>query len=103
MATPTTEYALYEKKGHVAFITINRPEVMNALHPAASHEIAALWDDFQEDDNLWVAILTGAGSRSFSAGNDLKAQAAGVGRLEPGIVARPVSYTHLTLPTILRV
>ena len=96
MATPTTEYALYEKKGHVAFITINRPEDMNALHPAASHEIAALWDDFQEDDNLWVAILTGAGSRSFSAGNDLKAQAAGVGRLEPGIVARQGGFGGIT-------
>jgi len=96
MATPTTDYALYEKNGHVATITINRPEVMNALHPAASHEIAELWDDFAADDNLWVAILTGAGSRSFSAGNDLKAQAAGVGRLEPGVVPRQGGFGGIT-------
>ena len=68
------EYATYEKRDHIAIVTINRPEVLNALHPAASAELSGIWDDFAADDDMWVAILTGAG-RAFSAGNDLKAQA----------------------------
>src|SRR5215207_8188555 len=66
------QYATYEKRDHLAFITINRPEVMNALHPPASEELSAIWDDFAADPDAWVAILTGAGDRAFSAGNDLK-------------------------------
>lgn len=63
--------------GNIFVLTINRPEVMNALHPPASSEMAAAWDDFAADPDLWVAIITGAGERAFSAGNDLKYQAAG--------------------------
>ena len=70
------DFVIYEKRDRVAHVTINRPEVLNALHPDASLELSAVWDDFAADDDLWVAILTGAGTRSFSAGNDLKATAA---------------------------
>lgn len=70
------QFAIYEKQGHVATITINRPEVLNALHPPANEELSAIWDDFAADPDAWVAILTGAGDRSFSAGNDLKYTAA---------------------------
>ena len=80
MADHDGDYALYEQDGHLVTITINRPEVLNALHPLASEELSAMWDRFAEDDSAWVAILTGAGSRAFSAGNDLKATAAGTGR-----------------------
>ena len=66
------EFITYEKKDHVAWITINRPEVMNALHPPANLELSAAWDDFAADADSWVAILTGAGEKAFSAGNDLK-------------------------------
>ena len=66
------QYATYEKRGHVATITINRPEVLNALHPPANEELSAIWDTFAADPDAWIAILTGAGDRSFSAGNDLK-------------------------------
>src|SRR5262249_14684210 len=69
------QYATYEKRGHIAYVTINRPEVMNALHPEASAELSGIWDDFAADADAWVAILTGAGDRAFSAGNDLKATA----------------------------
>ena len=69
------EFAKYEKRGRIAYVTINRPEVLNALHAAASAELSAIWDDFAEDADAWVAILTGEG-RAFSAGNDLKATAA---------------------------
>ena len=66
------QYATYEKKGRVAYVTLNRPEVMNALHPPAHEELWEIWSDFRDDSELWVAIITGAGERAFSAGNDLK-------------------------------
>jgi len=66
------EFIKYEKKDRIARITINRPEVMNALHPPANAELSAAWDDFAEDADCWVAIVTGAGEKAFSAGNDLK-------------------------------
>jgi len=66
------EFCRYEKKGHVAYVTITRPEVMNALHAYGNAELNGVWDDFAADENLWVAVLTGEGDRAFSAGNDLK-------------------------------
>jgi enoyl-CoA hydratase/carnithine racemase len=68
-------FATYEKHGRIAYITLNRPEVMNALHLEAHLELAEIWEDFRDDPDVWVAILTGAGDRAFSAGNDLKATA----------------------------
>lgn len=66
------EYCRYDKEGHVVRITITRPEVMNALHPPASRELHEAWEQFANDDDAWVAVLTGEGDRAFSAGNDLK-------------------------------
>jgi enoyl-CoA hydratase/carnithine racemase len=75
------EFCLSERDGHLLVVTMNRPEVMNALHPPANFELAKVFDDFVADPELWVAIITGAGDRAFSAGNDLKFQASG-GRME---------------------
>ena len=69
------KYVLYEKKGRIAYVTINRPEVMNSISPPVSDELYEVWSDFKNDPEVWVAILTGAGERAFSAGNDLKYQA----------------------------
>jgi enoyl-CoA hydratase/carnithine racemase len=66
------EFIKYEKQGRIARITINRPEVMNALHPPANQELSTAFDDFAADQESWVAIITGAGEKAFSAGNDLK-------------------------------
>ena len=66
------EFVRYEKRNRIAWVTINRPDVMNALHPPANEELSRVWDDFAVDPETWVAILTGAGDRAFSAGNDLK-------------------------------
>ena len=68
-------FATYEKRGRIAYVTLNRPEVMNALHLEAHLELAEIWEDFRDDPDAWVAILTGAGERAFSAGNDLKVTA----------------------------
>ena len=76
-ASKPYEYCKVEDTGHVRVVTLNRPEVMNALTSQASHELEGVWDEFAARDDLWVGILTGAGDRAFSAGNDLKAQAAG--------------------------
>jgi len=76
------EFCKVEREGRVLLVTIDRPEVMNALHPPANYELEKVFDDFSADPELWVAILTGAGSRAFSAGNDLKYQAESGGRLE---------------------
>jgi crotonobetainyl-CoA hydratase len=69
-----------EKKGHILVVTMNRPEVYNAVHVDMHNEMSACWDDFAADRDLWVAVLTGAGDKAFSAGNDLKATAAGGAR-----------------------
>ena len=72
-----TEFCKVERDGRVLVVTIDRPEVLNALHPAGNAELAGVFDDFASDPDLWVAIITGVGDRAFSAGNDLKHQAAG--------------------------
>lgn len=66
------EFATYEKEGRIATVTINRPERMNALHPPANLELHDIWNDFQNDPEVWIGILTGSGDKAFSAGNDLK-------------------------------
>ena len=76
------KYVIYEKKDHIAYVTINRPEVMNALHHDANVELSEIFNDFKQDEDSWIAILTGAGERAFSAGNDLKATAAATARGE---------------------
>ncbi|MDP6057321.1 MAG: enoyl-CoA hydratase-related protein, partial [Pirellulaceae bacterium] len=68
----TYRFARYEKRDHIGYITINRPESMNALHPDASRELRTIFEDFRDDPDTWVAIITGAGKRSFCAGFDLK-------------------------------
>ena len=79
------QYVKYEKKDHLAYITFNRPEVMNALHPACHVEMDGVWDDFVADNNAWVAVVTGAGDKAFSAGNDLKYTASHRGEPIPRI------------------
>ncbi|MBD3648381.1 MAG: enoyl-CoA hydratase/isomerase family protein [Pseudomonadales bacterium] len=71
------EFCSVEKEGRLTIVTIQRPEVMNAVHPPASTELSAVFDEFVADKDQWVAIITGAGDRAFSAGNDLKYQASG--------------------------
>ncbi|NKI71178.1 enoyl-CoA hydratase [Collimonas pratensis] len=62
----------YDKRGHVAYITLNRPAVLNAMNLRMHEELCVIWDDFEADDDLWVGVLSGAGERAFSVGQDLK-------------------------------
>jgi enoyl-CoA hydratase/carnithine racemase len=66
---------LYEKKDSVAYVTIDRPAVLNAMDLRTHEELAKVWDDFETDDDLRVAVLTGAGGRAFSVGQDLRERA----------------------------
>lgn len=63
--------ALYEKRERIAYITLNRPEALNALDDALNEALWAIWQDFERDDAVDVAILTGNG-KAFCAGADLK-------------------------------
>jgi crotonobetainyl-CoA hydratase len=71
------QYVTVARKGRITIVTLNRPEVMNALHTDAHNELHDVFNAFAADPEQWVAIITGAGDRAFSAGNDLKWQAAG--------------------------
>ncbi|MGW0555836.1 enoyl-CoA-hydratase DpgD [Streptomyces sp. NPDC002926] len=62
----------YEKRDHVAYITLDRPRVLNAMDLRMHAELVDVWDDFEADDDIWVGVLTGSGGRSFSVGQDLK-------------------------------
>ena len=90
------QYAIYEKKGKIAYITINRPEVMNALHYPAHEELWDMWCDFHDDPEMWVAIVTGAGEKAFSAGNDLKYTAAQAGQAVLPLLLPPGGFGGIT-------
>jgi acetyl-CoA C-acetyltransferase len=71
------EHVLVRRDGHLLEVTINRPEARNSLHPMANDELDHIFDTYFAEDELWVAILTGAGDKAFSAGNDLIYSASG--------------------------
>jgi enoyl-CoA hydratase/carnithine racemase len=88
------QYVLYKEKDRIAYITLNRPEVMNALHIHAHRELAEVWSKFRDNPELWVAIVTGAGDKAFSAGNDLKYTAEHSG--EPHLHLPPGGFGGIT-------
>ncbi|HWC84795.1 MAG TPA: acetyl-CoA acetyltransferase [Pseudonocardiaceae bacterium] len=71
------EHVLVRRDGHLLEITINRPDQRNSLTPQANEELDEIFDAYFADPDLWVAILTGAGDKAFSAGNDLVYSASG--------------------------
>jgi len=66
-----SDKVLYQKKSEVAYITLNRPEVKNAIDLYVHHRLREIWADFRDDAQLRVAILTGTGD-AFCAGADLR-------------------------------
>ncbi|HEX7759685.1 MAG TPA: enoyl-CoA hydratase-related protein [Caulobacteraceae bacterium] len=85
------EFIKVDREGPVTVITLNRPEVMNALHSPAHFEMDEALNAFAADPEQWVGIITGAGERAFSAGNDLKHQAGGGAMKSP-----PSGFAGLT-------
>lgn len=70
------ELITYAKSDHVARVTINRPEARNALNEQCHRDLRAAFEDFRDDEDMFVAVLTGAGDKAFCAGADLKEAAA---------------------------
>jgi enoyl-CoA hydratase len=70
--TPRTlENVLYEKKGAIAYVTLNRPKVLNALSKRTWEDLRAAFEDARDDAAVRGVILTGAGDKAFIAGADI--------------------------------
>ena len=64
---------LFETRDHVAYITFNRPEVMNAMDAETYADLSNAWIEVRDNPEIWVALITGKG-RAFTAGADLKSR-----------------------------
>ena len=85
---------LYEKDGDIAVVTLNRPHRMNALPMSVwTEELAAVWQDFDRDPSLRVAIFTATGERAFCTGVDVKETAERRARGEDGGERKPLKAT----------
>jgi crotonobetainyl-CoA hydratase len=91
------QFISYRVADRIAYVTINRPQVMNALHPEANAEMLDAFTSFRDDDAAWIAILTGAGDRAFSAGNDLRATAERTARGEQRVAGAGVPLGGITV------
>ena len=78
----------YTKEGRIAIFTINRPEVLNALSPDSLWEMTEALNDFKNNKDLWVGIITGAGEKAFCTGLDLRSAAPGAS-INPGRQGAP--------------
>jgi enoyl-CoA hydratase/carnithine racemase len=104
---PKEPVLLYEKKlkGRVVVMTMNRPEAMNSVNSELNFELIRGWERFRDDDEAWVAILTGAGEKAFCTGFDLK-EAARIraGEMEPiphgPVYSSLAEFMDLWKPTI---
>lgn len=81
---------------HVAWVTIERPEVSNSIHPPAHVEWSAICDRIRDDDDIWMAVFTGAGDRSFCAGRDLKSMSQAQQQGPEAVAEMNRSMEHVT-------
>jgi enoyl-CoA hydratase len=70
-AAATRENVVYDKKGAIAYVTLNRPKVLNALNKATITELSEVFEDARDDAAVRGVILTGAGDKAFAAGADI--------------------------------
>jgi E-phenylitaconyl-CoA hydratase len=92
---------LYEKKGKVAYITINRPEAYNAINFETWDALTQAWKDTRDDKDVWVIVITGAGDKAFSAGQDLKETLSTFYNEDPA-KRRPIDELGSILPSKLQ-
>jgi len=83
----TFDTILFEKKQQVAYVTVNRPKVLNALNSATIGELGTVFTQLKDDREVRVVILTGAGEKSFVAGAD-------IGELQKNNPVEAKEYTH---------
>lgn len=95
---------VYENRGQVAVVTINRPEARNAINSGVREGLAVAWQRFDNDADARVAILTGAGDKAFCAGADLKEMALKkLGRLPRNFLPTLNVNTQVSKPVIAAV
>src|SRR5205807_10487961 len=70
-SSPVLQNVLYEKKGAIAYATLNRPKVLNALNQATRNDLRNAFEDARDDPAIRGVILTGAGDKAFIAGADI--------------------------------
>jgi enoyl-CoA hydratase/carnithine racemase len=80
----TTDNLKYEVKNRVAWVTLDRPEAMNALNTGLLKDVQRAFDEIDEDDDVFVVVMIGNGGRAFSAGADLKEMASRQAAVAPG-------------------
>jgi E-phenylitaconyl-CoA hydratase len=95
-------FVLYEKRGHVALMTLNRPDRMNALGRELLRELREAESQFAQDPDASVAVYTGSGDRAFCAGRDLKEAAEATSQTGPRSARAPQAI-ETTKPTIAAV
>src|SRR5205807_7848676 len=87
MLSATFENILFEHRDSIAYITVNRPKVLNALNMATMGELRTVFTQLKDDRDVRVVILTGAGEKSFVAGAD-------IGELQRNNPVEAKEYTH---------
>ncbi len=92
----------FDVADHVARVTIDRPERMNAVDAATEAELERIWSEIEFRDDIRCIVLTGAGDRAFSAGADLKSDSGKTG-LEYWASANPNGFGGISLRTSLNV
>src|SRR5207253_395357 len=93
---------LYEVKDHVARVTIDRPDVLNAIDAASERELQKIWSEIENDRDVRCVVLTGSGERAFSTGADMKG-GSGASGLEYWAAARPGGFGGIALRDTLDV
>ncbi len=93
---------LYDKRDHVARITIDRTDVLNAIDATAERELQAIWARIEADRDVRVVVLTGSGERAFSTGADMKG-GSGTSGLEYWAQERPGGFGGIALRETLNV
>src|SRR5260370_13739695 len=90
------ENVLYEKKGPIAYVTINRPKVLNALNAKTISELRSAFEDARDDSGVRGAVLTGAWDKSFAAGA-YTSQVANTTPLTAALKDRPAHFLSIPL------
>lgn len=104
MSDSAFKYCTVERREHVLTITLNRPEVLNAMNPEAHFELEEVFNLYSSDPDMHVAIITGAGDRAFCVGTDLKELArTGDHRKPPGGFCGITTRFNLFKPVIAAV
>lgn len=79
---------LYGKKGHVAYVTLNRPRAKNIINQTLAQQMEEICTRINQDDGIYVVVITGAGDKAFCAGSEMKSNvAAAVASIDKPVIA----------------